>query len=93
MIPVVVSSGTALKPPQNKLLPDVTLGTCCYSSCSYRAFDCWKNKTFYATKAWLELGGIAVDTAQAYRNQVDVGRAIIASHVDRKNVFVETKCR
>lgn len=39
----------------------------------------------------LELGYRHIDTAQAYGNEQDVGRAILASGVPRSEVFVSTK--
>ena len=39
----------------------------------------------------LELGYRAVDTAQAYDNEADVGQAIEASGIDRTSLFVTTK--
>lgn len=39
----------------------------------------------------LELGYRHVDTARAYRNEADVGRALAASGVARRDVFVTTK--
>ncbi len=39
----------------------------------------------------LDLGYRAVDTAQIYKNEAEVGRAIAESGVDRKDLFVTTK--
>jgi diketogulonate reductase-like aldo/keto reductase len=42
--------------------------------------------------AWaLEAGYRHIDTAQLYRNERAVGRAILASGLDRAEVFVTTK--
>lgn len=43
------------------------------------------------TSTWLKLGGRGVDTALDYGNQPDVAKAIAASGVDRKDVFITTK--
>src|SRR5271169_3474337 len=39
----------------------------------------------------LELGYRHIDTAQAYRNESSVGRALVESGVDRGEVFITTK--
>ncbi|HFI0409651.1 TPA: aldo/keto reductase [Streptococcus suis] len=39
----------------------------------------------------LQVGYVHVDTAQIYRNEVGVGRAIADSKLDRKEIFVTTK--
>ena len=39
----------------------------------------------------LEMGYRHIDTAQAYRNEEDVGRGITAADVDREEVFLATK--
>jgi diketogulonate reductase-like aldo/keto reductase len=43
------------------------------------------------TRIALDVGYRHIDTAQAYRNEEGVGRAIAASDVDRDEVFVTTK--
>lgn len=48
-------------------------------------------ETRNAVAAALETGYRHVDTARAYRNEADVGAAIRASGVPRKDVFVTTK--
>lgn len=43
------------------------------------------------TEYWLQLGGRGVDTAQIYRNQASVAKALAKVGVDRKDVFITTK--
>src|SRR5690242_15709954 len=40
----------------------------------------------------IELGYRHIDTAAAYENEAEVGRALRASGVDRSEIFVTTKC-
>merc|ERR1719345_295495 len=40
---------------------------------------------------WLQLGGRHIDTADDYGTQPDVGRALKASGVARKDIFITTK--
>jgi len=47
--------------------------------------------TYNATKIALELGYRHIDTARAYRNEADVGRALRDSGVPRTEVFITTK--
>ncbi|MFA9429879.1 aldo/keto reductase [Egicoccus sp. AB-alg2] len=57
-------------------------------------FGTWQltGRTAYdATRAALEVGYRHVDTAQIYRNEAEVGRAIADSEVDRDEVFLTTK--
>jgi 2,5-diketo-D-gluconate reductase A len=44
-----------------------------------------------AVEQWLRLGGRHIDTADDYGTQPDVGRALKASGVPRKDVFITTK--
>lgn len=46
---------------------------------------------YRATRTALEVGYRHLDTAQSYRNEAEVGRAIADSDVDRGEVFVTTK--
>jgi len=39
----------------------------------------------------LEVGYRHIDTARAYRNEAEVGRALAASGIPREDVFVTTK--
>jgi diketogulonate reductase-like aldo/keto reductase len=48
-------------------------------------------KTYNAVSTALKLGYRAVDTATAYGNEEDVGRALRDSVVDREDVFITTK--
>lgn len=43
------------------------------------------------TSTWLKLGGRGVDTAYNYGNQAVIAKAIAASGVDRKDLFITTK--
>ena len=76
-------------------MPSITLGTANYKNCQGTGIpsDCWKPEAKKAVRSWLEMGGTGVDTAQWYRNEVDVGLAIGAANVSRETVFLETKCR
>jgi len=44
-----------------------------------------------AVEQWLHLGGRHIDTADDYGTQPDVGRALKASDVARKDIFITTK--
>ncbi|WP_313302179.1 2,5-didehydrogluconate reductase DkgB [Pseudomonas sp.] len=44
-----------------------------------------------SVKAALELGYRAIDTAQIYKNEADVGQAIAESQVPREELFITTK--
>ena len=44
-----------------------------------------------ATKLALDAGYRHIDTAQLYRNEAEVGKAILASGVSRSGIFVTTK--
>ena len=48
-------------------------------------------KTYDAVRTALRLGYRAVDTAAAYENEEDVGRALHDGDVGRKDVFLTTK--
>lgn len=47
--------------------------------------------TFEAVTEALSVGYRAIDTAEFYRNEKDVGQAILASKIKREDVFVTTK--
>lgn len=60
------------------------------------AFGSWKPSFDNCTvqdgvEQWLSLGGRHLDTADGYGTQPDVGRALKASGVRRKDVFITTK--
>lgn len=44
-----------------------------------------------AIRQALELGYRMIDTAQAYENEMEVGRAVVASGIPRKEIFIATK--
>jgi 2,5-diketo-D-gluconate reductase A len=48
--------------------------------------------TVEAVTLALQAGYRHIDTAAAYRNEAEVGQAIHASGLDRKDIFVTTKC-
>lgn len=54
--------------------------------------SCFIQQAKLATKAWVGRGGALVETAQDDLNQVPVGTAIKESGVDRRDVFLMTKC-
>lgn len=45
-----------------------------------------------AVRYALDAGYVHIDTAAAYRNEAGVGRAVKASGIDRKDLFITTKC-
>ena len=48
-------------------------------------------ETYAAVLQGIQLGYRHIDTAQFYKNEADVGRAITNCGVDRKDIFVTTK--
>lgn len=57
-------------------------------------FGTWKllgDEAISATKKALEIGFRHIDTADAYKNHKEVGRAIEESGIDRKEIFLTTK--
>jgi 2,5-diketo-D-gluconate reductase B len=57
-------------------------------------FGTWKrngDEAYRTVQAALEIGYRHIDTAEAYGNEVEVGRAIAESGIPRKDVFVTTK--
>lgn len=51
------------------------------------------DQTYDAVRAALDAGYRHIDTATAYDNEKSVGRAIKDSGIDRKEIFVTTKCK
>lgn len=66
---------------QGERLPKIGLGTW-----NMRGDTCYR-----ATLSALELGYRHIDTAEMYRNEADVGRALADSGLDRSEIFVTTK--
>ena len=66
---------------QGERLPKIGLGTW-----NMRGDACYQ-----ATLTALELGYRHIDTAEMYRNEAEVGRAIADSKVDRSEIFLTTK--
>ncbi|MEE9216699.1 MAG: aldo/keto reductase [Anaerolineales bacterium] len=66
---------------QGERVPKIGLGTW-----NMRGDSC-----FRATLSALELGYRHIDTAEMYRNEAEVGRAIAESGVDRSEIFLVTK--
>ena len=65
-------------------MPAVGYGTCCRSSA--------KGKAIYkSTKFFLQKGGRLIDTAMAYRNHAEIGRAVRDSGVKRKDIWITSK--
>jgi len=57
----------------------------------FGVFQTPPDETIAAVEAALQAGYRHVDTAAAYGNEREVGRAIVASGIDRRDLFVETK--
>lgn len=66
---------------QGERVPKIGLGTW-----NMRGDTCYR-----ATLSALELGYRHLDTAEMYRNEAEVGRAIADSSVDRSEIFLATK--
>jgi diketogulonate reductase-like aldo/keto reductase len=57
----------------------------------FGTWDVHGESAYRSVRAALEVGYRHVDTAQSYRNETQVGRAIVDSGVDRDDVFLVTK--
>ena len=66
---------------QGERLPKIGLGTW-----NMRGDTCYR-----ATLSAIELGYRHIDTAEMYRNEAEVGRALADSGVDRSEIFLTTK--
>ena len=65
-------------------MPTIGYGTCCRKSA--------KGELVYkSTKIYLELGGRLIDTAMAYRNHAEIGRALKDSGLERSEVWITSK--
>jgi 2,5-diketo-D-gluconate reductase B len=67
---------------QNSSLPALGFGT----------FRMQGEECYNATRAALDIGYRHLDTAQAYENEEEVGRALDDSDVSRDDIFLTTKC-
>ncbi|KAL7524754.1 hypothetical protein ACHAWF_001070 [Thalassiosira exigua] len=65
-------------------MPAIGYGTCCRPSAKGEA-------VYSSTLAYLKLGGRLVDTAMAYRNHVDIGRAAKDSGIPRPKLWITSK--
>ena len=65
-------------------MPAVGYGTCCRSSAKGEAI-------YKSTKFFLQKGGRLIDTAMAYRNHAEIGRAVRDSGVKRKDIWITSK--
>ncbi|KAJ1450976.1 NADP-dependent oxidoreductase domain-containing protein [Pelagophyceae sp. CCMP2097] len=75
------------------LLPAVALGTWSgsYGACAKADYACVRASALDAVETWVnDLNATHVDSANDYRTQVEVGRAI--RNVDRSSLFLTTKC-
>ena len=70
-------------PKSGLTIPLIGLGT---GSGNLRGLKCRK-----VVRKALELGYRHIDTAAMYENEVDVGKGIVDSNIDRKEIFLTTK--
>src|ERR1017187_3216719 len=74
-------------------VPEIPLrGGAAIPQLGYGVFQVPPSETAEAVAQALSAGYRHIDTAAAYRNEVGVGQAIRASELDRRDVFVTTKC-
>ena len=65
-------------------MPAIGYGTCCRKSAK-------GEEVYQSTKTFLKLGGRLIDTAMAYRNHVEIGKAIKDSGVKRSDIWITSK--
>lgn len=65
-------------------MPAVGYGTCCRPSAKGEAI-------FKSTKIFLKNGGRLIDTAMAYRNHEEIGKAIAKSGIPRSEIWITSK--
>ena len=65
-------------------MPTIGYGTCCRKSAR-------GEQVYKSTKVYLELGGRLIDTAMAYRNHAEIGRALRDSGLERSEVWITSK--
>lgn len=84
---VHIATELNIHPPSTRVLkemPRIGYGTCCRSSAK-------GEEVYKSTLAYLELGGRLIDTAMAYRNHPEIGRAVKDSGLDRSDVWITSK--
>lgn len=69
---------------RTSVMPAIGYGTCCRKSAKGEAI-------YESTLTYLELGGRLIDTAMAYGNHVEIGRAVRDSGVTRDSVWITGK--
>lgn len=65
-------------------MPAIGYGTCCRASAKGDAI-------YKSTGVYLKWGGRLIDTAMAYRNHADIGRAVKESGVPRSEIWITSK--
>jgi len=60
-------------------MPKISLGTCCGSDPKV------------GLEPWLAAGGVGIDTAFDYNDQLAIGTILKTKKVDRKSIFITTK--
>lgn len=90
IVPCVVSVAAAMATgvPSVTIYPNVQMPMLAFGTAPTTFPTCTVQE---AVEQWLRLGGRHVDTADDYGTQPDVGRAIKASGVPRKDIFITTK--
>lgn len=75
-------------------IPQVAMGTWSgsYKDCASGDFTCVKSHARFAAENWLHIGGTHIDGANDYRSQTSIAEALQSSGLDRKDVFITTKC-
>lgn len=69
---------------RNSDMPAIGYGTCCRQTAKGEAI-------YTSTLAYLNLGGRLIDTAMAYRNHVEIGRAVRDSGLARDSIWITGK--
>ena len=75
-------------------IPDLTV-TLAHGEMPLLGFGTWQirgDDAYRSTTEALEAGYRHLDTATAYRNEAEIGRALADSGVSRDDVFITTKC-
>ena len=101
IILVLLPLSSALNIPQVKLsngaqpdtyMPAVGIGTGAYMYAPTAPGEIWTDDVAeQAVGAWLKLGGRRIDASYSYRNQIGVGKAIVASQIPRQDLFIVSK--
>mmetsp|Transcript_80026 Transcript_80026/g.154686 ORF Transcript_80026/g.154686 Transcript_80026/m.154686 type:complete len:305 (-) Transcript_80026:202-1116(-) len=74
--------------PSVKISPNVEMPMLAFGTAKTSLSGCTVQD---GVEQWLRLGGRHIDTADDYGTQPDVGRALKASDVPRKDIFITTK--